>query len=124
MKKLFINKIKFKIIDEDNNTYGIKNPLNPDLSYLPFDKGVNIIYGENSIGKSSILTGIAYCLGGERIFGVTPSQSPFKPEFNFLINNKKVVDSSCLLEINNGEETICISRSIIEIGRASCRERV
>jgi hypothetical protein len=120
MKKLFVNKIKFKVIDEDNNTYGVKNPLNPQLDYLFFNKGVNVIYGENSIGKSSILTGIVYCLGGEKIFGVTALQSPFKPEFNSLINNKKVVNSSCLLEINNGEETISISRDIMGENKNIC----
>jgi len=120
MKKLFINKIKFNVIDEDNVTYGIRNPLDPNLDYLSFNKGVNVIYGENSIGKSSILTGIAYCLGGERIFGVTSLQSPFKPEFNSLINNKKVVDSSCLLEINNGKETISILRNIIGENKNIC----
>jgi DNA repair exonuclease SbcCD ATPase subunit len=80
---------------------------------ITFNDGLNIIFGPNSVGKTSIVTGIVYGLGAEKSLGIFKSkQNPFKPEFYHTINNKKVDKSYLLLEISNGYETVTIFRYI------------
>jgi hypothetical protein len=105
MRNLIINRIQFNIETIALKKYGA------DVS---FDMGLNIIYGPNSVGKSSLITGIIYCLGGEKSLGIFQSkQNPFKPEFYDKINNEKIKKSYIKLEISNGAETVTLMRSII-----------
>lgn len=43
------------------NTLSLKNFRNYDEEFIEFDKGVNIIYGENAQGKTNILEAIYLC---------------------------------------------------------------
>ncbi len=80
---------------------------------IPFKDGLNIIYGPNSVGKTSIVTGIIYGLGAEKGLGIFKSlQNPFKPEFYKSIEGKIVRTSYLLLEISNGNEDVTIFRYI------------
>ncbi len=111
MKNLIINKIKFYIGCNDGSTYGINNS---SRDFIQFNDGLNVIFGPNSVGKSSIITGIIYCLGAEKGLGIfQDKQNPFKPEFYINIDNKKIIQSYILLEISNGFGTITIKRNII-----------
>jgi len=105
MRNLFVNKLKYAIDCEDESKYGAS---------VEFHKGLNIIYGPNSVGKSSVIIGIIYALGLEKSLGIFSSkQNPFKPEFYDKIENKKIVNSTVFLEVSNGSQTITLSRPII-----------
>lgn len=100
-----MNRLKYAIDCKDGSKYGAS---------VEFRKGLNIIYGPNSVGKSSVIIGIIYALGMEKSLGIFSSkQNPFKPEFYDKIENKKIVNSTVFLEINNGSQTITLSRPII-----------
>ncbi|MFA5888222.1 MAG: hypothetical protein WC852_05940 [Candidatus Nanoarchaeia archaeon] len=106
MKNLIINRLKYCITCEDNSKYGAE---------IVFKLGLNIIFGPNSVGKTSIITGIIYGLGAEKVLGIFQStQNPFKPEFNKEIDGKHIKESFLILEISNGKEVICIKRNIID----------
>jgi hypothetical protein len=80
---------------------------------IPFKQGLNIIYGPNSVGKTSIITGIVYGLGAEKGLGIFKTiQNPFKPEFYKAIDGKAVKTSYLLLEISNGVDVVTIFRYI------------
>jgi DNA repair exonuclease SbcCD ATPase subunit len=106
MRNLIINRIKYTIETDAEKKYGA------DVS---FQTGLNIIYGPNSVGKSSLITGILYCLGSEKALGIFQNkQNPFKPEFYDKIHNEKIIKSFVMLEISNGKEIITLIRSIIK----------
>ena len=91
MSKLIINKLTYTIITQDDMKYG---------ATIPFKNGLNIIYGPNSVGKTSIITGIIYGLGAEKGLGIFKTiQNPFKPEFYNSIDGKNIKTSYLLLEI-------------------------
>jgi len=105
MSRLIINKLIYNIQTIDNQKYGAE---------VPFRDGLNIIFGPNSVGKTSIITGIVYGLGAEKGLGIFKSiQNPFKPEFYKEIDSKQVKTSYLLLEISNGSETVTIFRYIM-----------
>ena len=91
MRHLFVNKLQYTIKCADDSTYGAR---------VEFKRGLNIIYGPNSVGKSSIITGIFYGLGAEKVLGVFGNRdNPFTPEFYRDIEVRKIVESYLLLEI-------------------------
>lgn len=104
MSRLKINKLVYNILTYEGGYYG---------AVIPFKEGLNIIYGPNSVGKTSIVTGIVYGLGAEKGLGIFKSiQNPFKPEFYEKIEGKSVKTSYLLLEISNGIEVVTIFRYI------------
>ncbi|MCB9197577.1 MAG: hypothetical protein H6600_03905 [Flavobacteriales bacterium] len=106
MKNLTINHLRYRVKTAKKSSFGAD---------VKFEKGLNIVYGPNSLGKTSIVTGIIYALGGEKGLGIFKSkQNPFKPEFYDIIEKEKITNSVVVLEISNGEETVCLIRSIIK----------
>jgi hypothetical protein len=104
MSRLIINKLIYTVITQDDVKYG---------ATIPFKNGLNIIYGPNSVGKTSIITGIIYGLGAEKGLGIFKTiQNPFKPEFYNTIDGKNIKNSYLLLEISNGVDTVTIFRYI------------
>lgn len=104
MSRLKINNLIFNITTNDGSGYG---------ATISFKKGLNVIYGPNSVGKTSIVTGIVYGLGAEKGLGIFKTiQNPFKPEFYKAIDGKIIKTSYLLLEISNGEEVVTIFRYI------------
>jgi len=104
MRNLSIEKLKYVIKCDDDSIYG---------AFIPFVSGLNVIFGPNSVGKSSIITGIIYGLGAEKTLGIFKSkQNPFKPEFYDKIENRRILNSYLLLEISNGSQKITIKRNI------------
>ncbi|MBP8115224.1 MAG: AAA family ATPase [Chitinophagaceae bacterium] len=104
MSRLIINKLVYSIITIDGERYG---------ATIQFKEGLNIIFGPNSVGKTSIITGIVYGLGAEKGLGIFKSiQNPFKPEFYKSIDGHQVKQSYLHLEISNGNEKATIFRYI------------
>lgn len=102
MKSLIINRLKYFVTTSDNSEYGAD---------IPFQPGINIVWGPNSVGKTSIVTGIIYGLGLEKSLGIFKlNQNPFKPEFYSKIEGKAISRSYLLLEISNGFDVITIFR--------------
>ncbi|WP_289659000.1 ATP-binding protein [Flavobacterium panacagri] len=103
MPKLIINRLIYTV-ETENEKYGAD---------VPFHPGLNIIFGPNSVGKTSIVTGIIYGLGSEKGLGIFKSdQNPFKPEFYKSIEGKTVTKSYLILEISNGIKEYSIFRYI------------
>jgi DNA repair exonuclease SbcCD ATPase subunit len=104
MRNLTINRLVYNVVTIDNQQYGAD---------IPFKKGLNIIFGPNSVGKTSIVTGIIYGLGAEKGLGIFKTiQNPFKPEFYKSIEGKAIKRSYLLLEISNGNKEVTIFRYI------------
>ena len=101
-----INAIKIKIVTPDG-LYGFEQS---------FQKGLNIIRGNNSSGKSSLFQAILYALGLEELLGgknEKTMQSVLKDQVEFPDSDfHKILQSEVYLEIENNE-TITVRRSII-----------
>ena len=93
---LVIKNISAKInVKNDDSLFGFSFDLN---------NGVNIITGENSTGKSSILSCIYYNLGMEQLLGMTQKgvlDKCLTSEFSYQGKSFKVLDSKISLEIEN-----------------------
>jgi uncharacterized coiled-coil DUF342 family protein len=93
-----INRVELCIVPfniADCNTYGFD---------YEFDDGLNIITGDNSSGKSTILSCIYYCLGLEQLIGSKGSKtlSPaLKDYFKYNKKDVKVKTSYCKLYITS-----------------------
>lgn len=103
---LKINAIKIEITTPDG-LYGFARN---------FQKGLNIIRGNNSSGKSSLFQAILYALGLEELLGgknEKTMQSVLKDQVEFPDSElHKIIQSDIYLEIEN-EEAITIKRAII-----------
>ncbi|CAM3237186.1 hypothetical protein [Vagococcus fessus] len=104
---LLVNNLAIKIITESKDFYF--NEV--------FKEGVNIIASEqNTSGKSSIISGIMYCLGMEEIIGGKGSKV-LSAAFNNKIKDThdmvySVLKAELYLEISNGNEIITILRTV------------
>lgn len=91
------------------NISAIINVKNSDSLFgFSFDlsNGVNIITGENSTGKSSVLSCIYYNLGMEQLLGMTQKgilDKCLTSEFSYQGKFYKVLDSKISLEIENSQ---------------------
>ena len=103
---LKINAIKIKIETLDG-LYGFEQS---------FQKGLNIIRGDNSSGKSSLFQAVLYALGLEELLGgknEKTMQSVLKDQVEFPDSDfHKILQSDIYLEIEN-DKAITIKRSII-----------
>lgn len=104
---LSINQLVIKIITESKTFYFNEK----------FRKGVNIIASEqNTSGKSSVISGIMYCLGMEEIIGGKGSKV-LSAAFNNKIKDVddtvyNVLKAELFLEVSNGSEVITILRTV------------
>lgn len=106
---LKINRLRVEI-NTANGVYGFDET---------FQSGLNFIASlENTCGKSSILAAIYYCLGLEQILGGVGGvgskvlTSAFKSTIDDNGKALSVTESGAYLEINNGNESVTIYRSI------------
>lgn len=100
-----IKKLKISIND---NTYGID---------MCFKSGINLIIGENKVGKSTIINAIFYSLGLEVLLGYN-NEKALKPSLreSFLLNKEEIEieNSFVMLEIENDKsENITLERNIV-----------
>ncbi len=112
---LKINRIKFEV-NTSSGLYGEE---------FNFNKGLNIIRGDNTSGKSSLFQSILYCLGFEELIGgkknAQTMQTVLKETVEYPKDNfHKVLQSFVFLEIENSKnEIITIKRSVVSSSRAS-----
>ena len=103
---LRINAIKIEIETQDG-LYGFEQN---------FQKGLNIIRGDNSSGKSSLFQAILFALGLEELLGgknEKTMQSVLKDQVEFPDSEfHKILQSQIYLEIEN-REVVTVKRSII-----------
>lgn len=102
-----INNIKIEV----NTTNGLFG------SFYKFNKGLNIIRGDNTSGKSSLFQAIIYCLGFEELIGGINDktmQSVLKDDVEYPKKSfHKVTQSYITLEIENiNQEVVTIKRSV------------
>ncbi|WP_432340472.1 hypothetical protein [Yersinia enterocolitica] len=104
-----INKFKLSI-DTDSGDYGFN---------CAFTDGLNIIKGNNSSGKSTLIQAIFYAFGMEELLGGEgASTMPYALRDHIvdshLTGSRKIpiIKSSVYLEVSNGKRTITINRAI------------
>ncbi|WP_051910620.1 AAA family ATPase [Pectobacterium brasiliense] len=104
-----INKFKLSI-GTDSGDYGFK---------CAFTDGLNIIKGNNSSGKSTLIQAIFYAFGMEELLGGEgASTMPYALRDHIVDNHSKgsrkisIINSSVYLEISNGKRIITINRAI------------
>ncbi|KGA40868.1 hypothetical protein KU75_14375 [Pectobacterium odoriferum] len=104
-----INKFKLSI-DTDSGDYGFK---------CAFTDGLNIIKGNNSSGKSTLIQAIFYAFGMEELLGGEgASTMPYALRDHIVDNHSKgsrkipIINSSVYLEVSNGKRIITINRAI------------
>ncbi|CQD48588.1 ATPase involved in DNA repair [Yersinia intermedia] len=104
-----INKFKLSI-DTDSGDYGFN---------CAFTDGLNIIKGNNSSGKSTLIQAIFYAFGMEELLGGEgASTMPYALRDHIvdshLAGSRKIpiIKSSVYLEVSNGKRTITINRAI------------
>lgn len=82
-----------------------------------FRSGLNLLTGDNSSGKSTVLSCIYYCLGLEQLIGSKGPKtlSPaIRESFNYQGKSYKVVSSSCTLKIRANDGNIYSLTRIIK----------
>lgn len=104
-----INKFKLSI-DTDSGDYGFS---------CAFTDGLNIIRGNNSSGKSTLIQAIFYAFGMEELLGGEgASTMPYALRDHLvdshIADSRKIpiIRSSVYVEISNGKRTITINRAI------------
>jgi len=108
-----INAIKIEI-NTDSGLFGAE---------YEFSKGLNIVRGDNTSGKSSLFQSIIYCLGFEELLGgrnEKTMQSVLKDIVEFPKGSyHRVIQSYIFLEIENEYKKYCtIRRSVLSPNRA------
>ncbi len=63
MKELFVNKIQLKKEKIDKSVYPFNIKVLKDFDYLDINSAVTLFYGENGVGKSTLIEAIAIALG-------------------------------------------------------------
>lgn len=111
---LFIKRLKVEIITSDQNSERIKYGFD-----FPFFKGLNIIAGQNSRGKTTINSSIYYALGMEELLGAQNEKAldkSLKENFTTISGeehiNHNILISKVLLEVTNSTQTKTIERYI------------
>ncbi|MEZ9345686.1 hypothetical protein AB4166_02365 [Vibrio splendidus] len=101
-----LRKLKVKILS-NSQWYGYE---------CTFTSGLNIIRGDNSSGKSTLVNSIIYSLGMEELIGYKgPSSLPYALVSYFQLEEQRydILESYCLLELENSSgEVITLKRHI------------
>jgi AAA domain-containing protein len=107
MQKLFISALRIVVVTSEGN-FGV---------FLPFKKGLNILSGENTSGKSTTVNSILYALGFEILLGKTGIASikpVLKSELEYEGKKFSVLESYVELEIKNSKQKpVTLKRQII-----------
>ncbi|WP_076417959.1 hypothetical protein [Colwellia sp. UCD-KL20] len=88
-----IENVDLEIVSYKSEKFGFK---------FSFEKGLNLLTGHNSSGKSTVLSCIYYCLGLEQLIGSKGPKtlSPaLRESFNYQGQTYQTVSSSCVLTI-------------------------
>ncbi|MFC9600200.1 AAA family ATPase [Peribacillus butanolivorans] len=109
---MYIEAIKIKIVTNSNKKFGV---------YVPFNKEdgtrreVNLIYGENNLGKSTLIKSIIYALGGEDLYGKASWNHTNFPPIMKEINGDRVTENTIFLQlVNEKKQRVVIARDALE----------
>lgn len=104
-----INRLKLSIKAIDKDYLDEENNLSNFGFDISFQKGLNIINGENTVGKSTIIACIYYALGLEDLLGAGTSGLDKALHAEFIINGTKydqINISTIFIEVQNSKEEI------------------
>ncbi|MEZ7507213.1 AAA family ATPase [Flavobacterium sp. Arc2] len=103
-----IHSIKALVTDTSGNNFG--------FDYI-FSSGLNILSGDNSSGKSTVLSCIYYCLGMEQLASYGNSdglKECLKTSFKYNNQNFSVFESYAQLNISNEKGEVAIIKRVIK----------
>lgn len=107
MQILFISALRIVVVTNEGN-FGV---------FMPFEKGLNILRGENTSGKSTTVNAILYVLGFEILLGKTGIGSikpVLKSKLEYEGKTFSVLESYVEIELKNSkQESITVKRQII-----------
>ncbi len=107
MQTLFISALRIVAVTSEKN-FGV---------FLTFDKGLNVIRGDNTSGKSTTVNAILYALGFEILlgkFGTDSIKPVLKSALEYGGENFSILESYVELELKNlKEESITVKRQIV-----------
>lgn len=108
---MFIEAIKIEAITYNDKTFGrFVSFLNEGEK-----KEINLIYGKNTLGKSTLIMSIVYALAGEDIYGKsTWNDTNFKPIMKSYEGQQYKENSIFLQLINKVGERIVIQRNALD----------
>ena len=109
------NQLFVTLTATDNQEYGYR---------IPFSSGLNIIRGDNSSGKSTLVNSLIYSLGMEEIIGSKGNASlPYalKDRFDLNGDNKSIISSTVYLELENQLGKVITLKRAIPLCQDSCR---
>lgn len=109
---MFIEGIKIEIVTKSLRKFG------RSVSFLNNDgsiKEINLIYGENNLGKSTLIKSIIYALGGEDLYGKSSWNDTNFPPIMKEINGELVTQNTIYLQmVNEKNKRVVISRSALD----------
>lgn len=109
---MYIEAIKIDILTESHRKYG------RFVSFLKEDgtkREINLIYGENNLGKSTLIKSIIYALGGEDLYGKSSWNDTNFPPIMKQINGEEVIQNTIFLQlINHENKRVTIARNALE----------
>lgn len=106
---MVITRIKINILTEKEHKYGV------DLNLYENDSisKINLVLGENTLGKSTLIKSIVYALGGEEIYGKLTYNSTHFPEVMKRINDEKIILNEVYLELKKDDTYTVIVRNAL-----------
>ncbi|USK65877.1 AAA family ATPase [Peribacillus frigoritolerans] len=109
---MFIEGIKIDIITESKRKFGRY------ISLLKEDgtkREISLIYGENNLGKSTLIKSIIYALGGEDLYGKSSWNDTIFPPIMYMINGESIIQNIIYLQIiNKQNKRVTIARNALE----------
>lgn len=107
---MYIERIKIDILTETEETYGVDLSLIDEKQVC---KKINLIYGENTLGKSTLIKSIIYALGGEEVYGKSRDVKPNFPSVMSRIDDERVIKNEITLQLSNNNKRIVIVRDAL-----------
>ncbi|WP_255258183.1 hypothetical protein [Bacillus sp. AFS018417] len=107
---MLIEAVDIKIITQNGEKYG----RNVDFTNEGKTKEINLIYGENTLGKSTLIESIIYGLSGEEIYGQKRKNDV--ADYSLIIENffqSKISESYINLQLFNGKDRVVVSRDTL-----------
>ncbi|RNB79747.1 hypothetical protein EDM56_28460 [Brevibacillus fluminis] len=104
---MYIEAIKIDITTESKKKYGCY------VSFVKEDgekRQVNLIYGKNNLGKSTLIKSIIYALNGEDLYGKSTWSDTNFPPIMKVIDGEAVIENFIYLQIINPESKRVVIR--------------
>lgn len=106
---MFIEAVKIKIIGESGKEYG---------RYINFQENdvvqeISMIYGKNTLGKSTLINSIVYALKGEDIY----NKNKYPINYNIILEQflgDKVKSAEVYLQLFNQEQRVVVLRDAVD----------